>query len=87
MRSTAMRFPTLLRPALFLVIALSPAAAFAHPGHDGDHGGGLTWDFTADLLHRVSSPYHMAPAVIAGALVILLVQRLSRAKPKGLVRK
>jgi hydrogenase/urease accessory protein HupE len=49
---------------------LLPLAASAHPGHDGDHGG-LTWDFVADIAHRLTSPYHLLPALALGGLLVL----------------
>lgn len=73
-----MSFLTLLRPVLVFgaAVAALPVAAFAHPGHDGDHGGGLTWDFAGEVLHRLSSPYHLAPAVIAGGVAIFAWRKL-----------
>ncbi|MEO0055864.1 MAG: hypothetical protein RLZZ50_1811, partial [Verrucomicrobiota bacterium] len=52
----------------------------AHPGHDGDHGG-LSWDFTADLVHYLTSPYHLLPAAAAG-IVATLAWRYFRSNRK-----
>lgn len=65
-----MNFPAHFRRLAFFFATLTPAVVFAHPGHDGDHGGGLTWDFVSEALHRLTSPYHLAPAVFVGVLAI-----------------
>ena len=81
-----MRRPALSRPLFVAFSALAaPAAAFAHPGHDGGHDGGLTWDFVGEVLHRLSSLYHLAPAVLVGLLVLGL-WKLARNK-RGADRK
>lgn len=81
-----MRRPALPRLLSVAFAALAaPAAAFAHPGHDGGHDGGLTWDFVGEVLHRLSSPYHLAPAAIA-ALVVFGLWKLARHK-RGAGRK
>lgn len=67
--------------ALFIGLVGVASTALAHPGHDGDHGGGLTWDFVSEVGHRLTSPYHLAPPVILG-LVLLGLWRLARAKRK-----
>ena len=72
-----MRRPVLFRHIAAFFVALFPAAAFAHPGHDGGHD--LTWDFVGELLHRLSSPYHLAPVAIAG-LIAFGVWKLARRK-------
>jgi hydrogenase/urease accessory protein HupE len=59
--------------------AMTASQALAHPGHDGEHGGGLTWDFIGEVLHRLSSPYHLGPAVVVG-VIALVVWRKVRAK-------
>lgn len=66
MKSSARTF-SLTCAALF---AIAPSIALAHPGHDGDHGG-LSWDFTAELVHYLTSPYHVLPAVLLGAVSVL----------------
>ena len=75
----SMRLPTLANRVLVTLAALSPASAFAHPGHDGGHDGGLTWDFAGEVLHRLTSPYHLAP-VFAAAVLTLVVLRLVMSK-------
>lgn len=62
-----------------LGLALSAVTLHAHPGHDGGHGDGLTWDFVGEVLHRLSSPYHLAPAVALG-MIAVVVWRKVRAK-------
>lgn len=57
-------------PTCAALVVLAPSIALAHPGHDGDHGG-LSWDFTAELVHYLTSPYHMLPAVVLGAVAVL----------------
>ena len=63
-RSSAFR-----RLAIALTL-LSPTLVFAHPGHDGDHGGGLTWDFAGNVLHVLGSPYHLLPLLAAASGVL-----------------
>lgn len=69
-----------------LAVALpvgSTAAVFAHPGHDGDHGGGLTWDFVGETVHRLVHPYHAVPAFAVAALTLgILFYARFRAKNK-----
>jgi hydrogenase/urease accessory protein HupE len=72
-----------LRRLVLASLALSPTLAFAHPGHDGDHGGGLTWDFAGSALHVLTSPAHLLPlvATAAGVLgVFFWLRGRSRAK-------
>jgi hydrogenase/urease accessory protein HupE len=79
--------PALLRRLFVSSAALAaPAAAFAHPGHDGGHDGGLTWDFVGEVLHRLSSPYHLAPAVLVG-LLVLGIWKLARNKRDSAEKK
>lgn len=79
-----MRYPSLIRLALNLALpAVTVSTAFAHPGHDGDHGGGLTWDFVGETLHRLVHPYHALPAFAAAGLLIgALLWVRSRQKAK-----
>lgn len=74
-----MSLPSFARPALLACAALLPMTAFAHPGHDGGHDGGLTWDFVGEVLHRLTSPYHLAP-LLAAAVALLLVMRLAKSR-------
>lgn len=52
------------RPALGLVVALAPAVALAHPGHEGDHG--VVWDFTAGFGHPFSGWDHLLAMIAVG---------------------
>lgn len=50
-------------------VLLSAAFVFsnlakAHPGHDGGHD--LTWDFVGEVLHYLTSPYHLVPVAAVG---------------------
>jgi hydrogenase/urease accessory protein HupE len=75
-----MKITSLLRVSgLSSVALLLASTAQAHPGHDGDHGGGLTWDFTGQLVHILTSPYHMLPATVTGVLAFYCWKRI-RAK-------
>lgn len=58
------RLSTLTTCAGALVLA---SQAAAHPGHGVD-GGGAHW------LHYVSDPLHVAPWVVGGLALVLLVQ-------------
>jgi hypothetical protein len=78
MKITALFRPLALPAAAFLFVS----KAHAHPGHDGEHGGGLTWDFTGGLVHVLTSPYHMVPALVTGALAFYFWRRM-RAKRAG----
>jgi hypothetical protein len=66
-----------LTRSVVVALAFSPLAALAHPGHDDDHG--LTWDFAGEVVHHLTTPYHVLPAIALGALV-MLAWRLIRAK-------
>lgn len=49
---------------LFLAVALVPALASAHPGHDGDHDFG--WDFTGGLTHPLFGWDHLLAMIAVG---------------------
>ena len=70
------------RRVALLVFALLPSVVFAHPGHDGDHGGGLVWDFVGEVVHRLSHPYHLLPT-LGLALLFVFGWRMLRAKRRG----
>lgn len=72
---------TLRRPLAFALPLLAASSALAHPGHDGDHGGGLTWDFVGEVVHRLVHPYHVLP-VLAVAGLIIWALRSTRADKK-----
>lgn len=55
-----------LRSVVFVGLAALPAVVFAHPGHDGDHGGGLTWDFSAGFAHPVGGLDHLLAMIAVG---------------------
>ena len=46
------------------VLALLPAAASAHPGHDGGHD--LTWDFSGGFDHPLGGIDHMLAMIAVG---------------------
>jgi hydrogenase/urease accessory protein HupE len=73
-----------LTRSVLVASAFSPLAAFAHPGHDGDHG--LTWDFMGEVVHHLTTPYHVLPAVAFGAVAVLAWRHL-RAKRNDAKRK
>lgn len=45
--------PRRLTTVTALALTLAPAAALAHPGHDGDHG--FTWDFSHLAAHPLAT--------------------------------
>ncbi len=61
----AMIFSRPLRPALCSVVplALLPALAHAHPGHDGHE---LTWDFGSGFIHPLIGFDHLLAMVAVG---------------------
>jgi hydrogenase/urease accessory protein HupE len=59
---------------IFPVALLTPTAALAHPG---DHGG---FSVQAILTHLLSEPDHLALAVAAVALPLVLVYRARKRK-------
>lgn len=61
--------------ALFAALALLPAMAFAHPGHEGGHD--LTWDFAGGFEHPVLGIDHLLAMVAVG---IWAAQRGGRAR-------
>lgn len=77
-----MSLPTHFRRFAFFAATLTPAVVFAHPGHEGGHGDGLTWDFVGEVVHRLTSPYHLAPAAIVGVLAILVWRKLRARRVK-----
>jgi hydrogenase/urease accessory protein HupE len=81
-----MRPLPLFRRLLVSFSTLVPAVAFAHPGHDGGHDGGLTWDFVGEVMHRLGSPYHLAPTVVVG-LLAFGIWKLTRHKRDAAEKK
>jgi urease accessory protein len=69
-------------PALF---ALLPLVAQAHPGHDGDHGGGLAWDFTGGFGHPMGGWDHLLAMVSIGLWAAQLGGRARWAVPASFV--
>ena len=49
---------------LIALLAVLPAVAFAHPGHDGGHD--LTWDFSGGFGHPISGLDHVLAMVAVG---------------------
>ena len=49
---------------LFAALALLPAVASAHPGHDGGHD--LTWDFSDGLTHPLFGVDHLLAMLAVG---------------------
>ncbi len=69
------------RARLVLVSAaplIATSLAFAHPGHDGDHG--LTWEFSHLAAHPVATALCGAVLVTAVAGVAWLVRAQSLRK-------
>lgn len=64
----AMNFPIRLRRLFTVVVLLVPCVAFAHPGHDGGHGGDLVWDFSAGFLHPIGGLDHLLAMLAVGVL-------------------
>jgi urease accessory protein len=58
-----MRFKSRLPVCLALLGAFAPAAAWAHPGHDGHD---VTWDFTSGFMHPLSGLDHLVAMVAIG---------------------
>ena len=77
-----MKSSALLRPLALPAVALFFAStAHAHPGHDGDHGGGLTWDFTGGLMHPLGGLDHLLAMVAIGIWAAQLGGRARWAVP------
>ncbi|MEY4489878.1 MAG: hypothetical protein RIQ79_2386, partial [Verrucomicrobiota bacterium] len=73
--------------ALLRSLALPAAAllfvskAYAHPGHEGDHGGGLTWDFSGGFMHPLGGLDHVLAMVAVGIWAAQLGGRARWAVP------
>ena len=76
-----MHLPALSRRLVSCLFFSAPVVALAHPGHDGGHD--LTWDFVGEVLHRLGSPYHMAPALLLGAVVVLAWRKTRTKRDRG----
>lgn len=77
-----MKYSTRLRSLALTVSALVFAAtAHAHPGHDGDHGGGLVWDFTGGFGHPIGGLDHLLAMVAVGLWAAQLGGRARWAVP------
>jgi hydrogenase/urease accessory protein HupE len=67
---------------LTMFAAIIPSVALAHPGHDGGHD--LTWDFVGEVIHYLTSPYHLVPVVafgaVGGAWLCMRNRKTARAK-------
>lgn len=67
---------------LFFVLAvLAPSVVFAHPGHDGGHGDGLTWDFVGGFGHPIGGLDHLLAMVAVGLWAAQLGGRARWAVP------
>lgn len=75
-----MRLPRLLRRSILTAAALTPSLLFAHPGHDGDHGG-LTWDFAGGFGHPIGGLDHILAMVAVGIWAAQLGGRARWAVP------
>jgi urease accessory protein len=73
------------RVFLSLLAVVLPTAAFAHPGHDGDHGGGLTWDFSAGFAHPLGGLDHVLAMVAVGIWAAQLGGRARWALPLAFI--
>ncbi len=77
-----MKIPSIARSFTYAsVTLLLTATAQAHPGHDGDHGGGLTWDFTGGLVHPLGGLDHLLAMVAVGVWAAHLGGRARWAVP------
>lgn len=77
-----MKTTSLIRNFASSAAALMVASvAHAHPGHDGDHGGGLTWDFTGGALHPLGGLDHLLAMVAVGLWAAQLGGRARWAVP------
>ncbi len=45
---------------------ISASSLSAHPGHEGDHGGGLTWDFSGGFGHPLGGLDHVLAMLAVG---------------------
>lgn len=77
-------FSALRRLVAGLAVVL-PSVVFAHPGHDGDHGGGLTWDFSGGFGHPLSGLDHLLAMIAVGLWAAQLGGRTRWAVPATFV--
>ncbi len=66
------------RRLLALAALLVPLAAFAHPGHDGEHD--ITWDFGHFISHPLATLACLAVVAAAGWCVWRLLRSPTREK-------
>lgn len=77
-----MKIPSIVRLSCYASTALLlTTTANAHPGHDGEHGGGLTWDFTGGLLHPLGGIDHLLAMIAVGIWAAQLGGRARWAVP------
>ncbi len=74
----------LTRPLASAAAFLAPLAAFAHPGHDGDHD--ITWDFGHFISHPFATIAGVAVLAAAGWLVWRLLKSPGTEKPQTVKR-
>ena len=82
-----MKTPSTFRHAALAIFALIPSVLFAHPGHDGDHGGGLVWDFVGEVAHRLTHPYHLLPTLGLGIAAVLVIRAIRAKRRAGSTEK
>lgn len=66
-------------------LLLLPVLAHAHPGHDGEHGGGLVWDFAGGFGHPLGGWDHLLAMVAVGLWAAKLGGRARWAVPAAFV--
>jgi len=77
-----MKIPSIVRPFAYASVGLLfSATAAAHPGHDGDHGGGLIWDFIGGLRHPLGGLDHLVAMIAVGIWAAQLAGRARWAVP------
>jgi urease accessory protein len=76
-----MTLPARFRRLFFILAALAPSVVFAHPGHDGGHGDGLTWDFVGGFGHPIGGLDHLLAMVSVGLWAAQLGGRARWAVP------
>lgn len=64
-----------MRKALFSLLLLLPALAQAHPGHGTSTGN--------DWIHYLTSPGHLAPAVLSVTAIALVLMLRKSQKSSG----
>jgi len=77
-----MKKTTILRHfGMAAVASLLVSIAQAHPGHEGDHGGGLSWDFAGGFGHPLGGLDHLLAMLAVGLWAAQLGGRARWAGP------